>query len=56
MRKKEFNTALRTSIKLTCESCAESWVSDVEPNKIKQGMIVIEDVCPSCGEYLSVLL
>lgn len=49
---KEFNTA-NISRNLTCDNCAHSWRSDKKPEKIKQGMIVIEDACPSCGEYIS---
>jgi len=52
----EFNTAMRVNKKLTCDNCAHSWVSTAKPQQIKQGMIVIEDVCPSCQEYISVAL
>jgi hypothetical protein len=49
----DFDTSLRNEQLMTCESCAHSWISENEPYRIKRGMVVVEDVCPSCGDYIS---
>jgi hypothetical protein len=51
---KEFNTNLNNKQRrLECATCGHKWRTDTEPTKIKQGMVLIEDVCENCGEYVS---
>lgn len=55
---KEFNTSdrLKKKIVVNCGNCGKQFMSSNEPQQIKQGMLQLEDVCPDCGEYISLSL
>jgi hypothetical protein len=49
----DFDTNINNDNLLSCEDCSHTWISENEPYKIKRGMMVIEDDCPNCGNFIS---
>lgn len=49
----DFDNSMNNTQFFTCEDCCESWISDSEPFTIKNGLELIEDICPHCGKYIT---